>query len=164
MDFACQGKVTLFVINFYFHDCMIILLTYGVTYRIEDDMEDHFFEFIQQEILIPELNIIASHRGKLTELAEKLEKSGMKHAKQRIAELRSGRRKLSFFFLRMLIIGGVMSVDQILRKRPLEKLSPSEQDIVLRLRLEDELVKLLYEAEKDGLDVKQLLKIHLKKK
>lgn len=126
-------------------------------------MEEKFYSFIQKEVLIPSLNTIAANRGELTELAAALERQGMKHAKQRIAELRHGRRKLTFFFLSLMINGGVMSVDQILKKRKIEELSPSELDIVLRLRLKKELLVLLYEAEKDGLNVEQLLKIHLKK-
>lgn len=70
---------------------------------------------------------------------------------------------LSFFFLNILIRGGVMSIDQILRGRDLDDLSPIEKEIILRLLPDPEILQLLYDAKKEGIDAKQLLKISLKR-
>lgn len=139
-------------------------LTFRVTYSMIRTMESEIYRRIQKEVLIPQLDKVASTRGKLAELAKKLESAHhMKHAKHRLSELRSGKRLLSFFYLNILILGGVMSINQILHGRKLEELNDTERDIVLRLMADPETLRLLYEAEKDGLDVKKLLKIHLKK-
>lgn len=126
-------------------------------------MKENLYLYIQKEVLIPVLNDLYSRRGDLAETARNLEKMGMKHAKNRLAELRSGKRNLTFFYLRLLMNGGVMTVNQILKKRKIEELSEQERDIILRLRLSPNLLNLLYEAEKAKLDVEQLLKVSLKK-
>ena len=56
-----------------------------------------------------------------------------------------------------------MNVNQIMRGREIENLNPIEKDVVLRLVADPEILQLIYEAQKDGFDVKQLLKISLKK-
>lgn len=126
-------------------------------------MKENLYSYIQKEVLIPILNDLYSRRGDLAETARNLEKVGMKHAKNRLAELRSSDRKLTFFYLRLLMNGGIMTVNQILKKRKIEELSEQERDIILRLRLSPNLLNLLYEAEKAKLDVDQLLKVALKK-
>lgn len=128
------------------------------------ETEKEFYTDIQKNILVPILNSIAARRGELAELSRKLEKDfGMKHAKIRLSELRSGSRVLSFYFLKIMVNGGLMGIDQILRGRKIDDLTPIEKDIVLRLIADPEIIQLIYEATKEGFDVKQLLKISLKK-
>lgn len=140
--------------------CADVLVTLYATMK-----EKELYKKIQMEILIPELNQIAVNRGALADLARRLQdKHGMRHAKNRLAELRAGRRELSFYFLNIMITGGVMSVNQIMRGRTLEELTPAERDIVLKLTADPEILELLHQAKSEGVDIKQLLKIYLKKK
>lgn len=126
--------------------------------------EKQFFKQIQNETLIPILDNIAAERGALADLARKMQsRYGMRHAKNRLAELRSGRRELSFYFLSIMINGGVMSVNQILRGRKLDDLTAAEREIVLKLTADPEILELLHQAKDEGVDVKQLLKVYLKK-
>ena len=126
--------------------------------------EKQFFRQIQNETLIPILDNMAEERGALADLARKMQsKYGMRHAKNRLAELRSGRRELSFYFLSIMINGGVMSVNQILRGRKLDDLTAAEREIVLKLTADPEILELLRQAKDEGVDVKQLLKVYLKK-
>jgi len=104
-----------------------------VTLRVTME-EKLFYKQIQTEILIPILNRLATDRGALAKLARKMEAEyGMRHAKNRFAELRSGKRDLSFYFLNIMINGGVLNVSQILRGRKLENLTDVERDIVRKL-------------------------------
>ncbi len=126
--------------------------------------EKNIYRKIQRDILIPILDRISQQRGELAILARRLEgEFQMKHAKHRLSELRSGKRTLSFYFLKIIINGGVMSVEQILRGRKLDELNPTEKDIVLRLMADPETLQLIYEAEQSGFDVRSLLKISLKR-
>jgi len=126
--------------------------------------EKNFYRQVQKEVLVPILDKLYSKRGALADLARHFESNHlMKHAKNRLAELRSGNRLLSFFFLNILIKGGVMSIDQILRGRNLDELNPTEKEIILRLLPDPEILQLLYDAKKEGIDAKQLLKISLKR-
>lgn len=50
-----------------------------------------------------------------------------------------------------------MSITQIMRGRTIDELSETERDIVLRLMADPEILRLIYEAEKSGVDIKQLL-------
>ena len=126
--------------------------------------EKQFFKQIQNETLIPILDNMAAERGALADLARKMQsRYGMRHAKNRLAELRSGRRELSFYFLSIMINGGVMSVNQILRGRKLDDLTAAEREIVLKLTADPEILELLRQAKDEGVDVKQLLKVYLKK-
>lgn len=144
--------------------CFLLFYTAFVTLRAT--MSDKlFFRQIQTETLIPLLDKMATDRGALADLARKLEtRYGMRHAKNRLAELRSGKRELSFYFLNILINGGIMSVSQIMRGRTLEELNPVERDIVLKLTADPEVLELLHQAKAEGVDVKQLLKATLRKK
>jgi hypothetical protein len=127
-------------------------------------MEKEFYREIQERVLKPILNDISTRRGELTKLARMLEsKYFMRHAKNRLSELRSGNRELSFFYLNILLKGGVMTVEQILRGRKIEELNDTEREIVLRLSTDSEILQLIYEGQRDGIDVKQLLKISLKR-
>lgn len=121
------------------------------------------FSYIQKNVLIPILDDLYLKRGELADIARKLENVGMAHAKNRLSELRSGSRKLTYYYLQLLIAGGVMNVKQILNKRKIEELSDEERDLILRWRLPSSLVNLLYEAEKYGMDVEKLIKVTLKK-
>ena len=126
--------------------------------------EKQFFKPIQNDTLIPILDNMAAERGALADLARKMQsRYGMRHAKNRLAELRSGRRELSFYFLSIMINGGVMSVNQILRGRKLDDLTAAEREIVLKLTADPEILELLRQAKDEGVDVKQLLKVYLKK-
>lgn len=113
--------------------------------------EKQFFRQIQNETLIPILDKMAAERGALADLARKMQsRYGMRHAKNRLAELRSGRRELSFYFLSIMINGGVMSVNQILRGRKLDDLTAAERDIVLKLTADSEILELLHQAKAEG--------------
>ena len=126
--------------------------------------EKQFSKQIQNETLIPILDNMAAERGALADLARKMQsRYGMRHAKNRLAELRSGRRELSFYFLSIMINGGVMSVNQILRGRKLDDLTAAEREIVLKLTADPEILELLHQAKDEGVDVKQPLKVYLKK-
>lgn len=126
-------------------------------------MENKFYKFIQDEIVIPILNGYKADRGSLTDLANSLEKQGVTNAKQRLSELRSGRRELTFYYLQMLINGGVMTVDQILNKRKFEDCSKDEQVIIGKLMLSDEVVSLLLECRDKKLNVTKFLRSLLNK-
>ena len=127
-------------------------------------MENKFLKSIQKEILIPILNDYASRRGALADLARKLEAAGlMCHAKNRLAELRSGDRTLTFYYLNACVRGELMTIAQILRGRKIENLNAAEKDTVLRLMADPKELELLYEAKRDGEDPAQLLRIRLKK-
>ena len=56
-----------------------------------------------------------------------------------------------------------MSVNQILRGRKLDDLTAAEREIVLKLTADPEILELLHQAKDEGVDVKQLLKVYLKK-
>lgn len=126
--------------------------------------EKEFYKDIQNHVLQPILDGLFAKRGELTVLAKRLEKNcGMAHARNRLAELRSGSRKLSFFFLNILIQGGVMTIDQVLKGRKYEDLSKAEKNAIRRLKLTDEKLDLIDEAEAAGLDFVQVMKAILKK-
>lgn len=128
------------------------------------EKEKEVYRQTQNDILIPALDKLSTTRGDLADLAKRLESNfGMRHAKNRLSELRSGKRTLSYYFLQLMIDGGVMTVKQILRGRGMDELTGEERDIVLRLTADREILQLLYEAQQEGLDVKTLLKISLKK-
>ena len=126
-------------------------------------MSKNNFDYIQKNVLIPILDDLYSKRGELADIARKLENIGMAHAKNRLSELRAGKRKLTYYYLQLLIAGGIMNVKQILNKRKLDDLTKEEKDLVLRWRLPASLVDLLYEAEKSGIDIEKLIKVTLKK-
>lgn len=128
------------------------------------EKEKEVYRQIQNDILIPALDKLSTTRGDLADLAKRLEiVFGMRHAKNRLSELRSGKRTLSFYFLQLMIDGGVMTVKQIMRGRSMEELNDTEREIILRLTADREILQLLYEAQQEGFDVKTLLKISLKK-
>jgi hypothetical protein len=124
-----------------------------------------FLEDVRLNVLIPILNgIEARGRGELSAIADRLEKDfGMKNARVRLAELRSGARVLTIFYCFLLVRGGIMTISQILRGRNLDELTDVERDIVLRLGADTEELRLISEAKAAGLDVKKLLREHLKK-
>ena len=127
--------------------------------------EKKFFKEVQRGGLIPILDgIEAKGRGELSALADRLEgRHGLRHARIRLSELKKDKRDLAFFFACILIDGGVMTVDQIMRGRKMDELNEAERKIIRKLRVSDRLLELVDEAETGGLDVEKLLEIHLKK-
>lgn len=105
--------------------------------------EQQFLEHIQNVALIPILDRIGVVRGALADLARTLEsKYGLPHAKQRLAELRTGKRKLTLYYLAILMDGGIMTIDDILQGRKIEELKDAERDIAMRFALtQDEILQ-----------------------
>lgn len=127
-------------------------MVYGVMMEEKD-----FYKFIQEEVLIAILNRLADNR-ELSDTARRLNIN-----KQRLTELKNGRRELTFYYLNLLRTGGVMTVEDILRKKPMDSLTKDERIIILRLTADPEILELIYEAQKNGLPVKDLLKLTLKR-
>jgi hypothetical protein len=117
--------------------------------------EKKFYNFIQEEVLVPILDRLAYHR-ELSNTARKLNLD-----KHRLTELKNGRRDLTFYYLNIFVLGGVMTVEDILRKKPMESLTKEERTVVLRLDADPEILELIYAAKKKGLPVKELLNITL---
>lgn len=131
-----------------------------MVYKRQQDI----FKRIQKEILIPELNKLFASRGKLAELALRMESDfKMAFAKNRLSELRSGKRALTFFFAHLMIKGGIMTVDQILRGRKLADVEPVERELILRLEADLEALELLHEAKEQGIDGKAILRLTIKR-
>jgi hypothetical protein len=117
--------------------------------------EKKFYNFIQEEVLIPILNRLVYHR-ELSNTARNLNLD-----KHRLTELKNGRRELTFYYLNILVTGGVMTVEDILSKKPMDSLTKEERTVVLRLDADPEILELIYEAKKKGLPVKELLNLTL---
>jgi hypothetical protein len=114
--------------------------------------EKKFYERLHKTVVQPILGEYANQR-KLTELSKIL---GIEH-RSRLTELKNGSRKLTFFWLNLFVKGGIMNAESILRGRNLNELSEIELDTVLRLDPDTEILKLLYKAKKNKIDIKKLL-------
>ena len=121
--------------------------------------EKKFFKEIQRGVLIPILKgIEAKGRGELSALADRMERHGLKHARVRLSELKRDRRDLTFFSTSLLIEGGVMTIDQIMRGRRMDELGETEQRIIRKLQASDEILQEVARASADGFDVLRELK------
>ena len=89
---------------------------------------------------------------KLSEVAKRLRLHN-----NRLTELLSGQRKLSAYYLSMLIGGRIVEIEQILQGRKLEELAEEDQLFLQRLIVDDETIKLLSEIN-DPERVKKLLR------
>jgi hypothetical protein len=89
---------------------------------------------------------------KLSEVAKRLRLHN-----NRLTELLSGQRKLSAYYLSMLIGGRIVEIEQILQGRKLEELAEEDRLFLQRLIVDDETIKLLSEIN-DPERVKKLLR------
>jgi hypothetical protein len=115
--------------------------------------EKEFYHKLLKNEVQPILEKYAAKR-ELVDLAKQL---GIDH-RSRLTELKNGSRKLTFFWLNIFVKGGIVGVDNILKGRQLNELSEIELDTVLRLDPEKEELMLLYQAKRQGIDIKNMLK------
>lgn len=77
----------------------------------------------------------------------------------RLSEMAKGKRTISTYYLGKMLEKGIISMDHILQGKKIEDLSEEEQMLLYKLRISNDLVRLLMKAENDNKDVVQILKI-----
>jgi len=76
----------------------------------------------------------------------------------RLSEIIHGSRKLTFYYLGILLNGGVVSIQELHAGKKLDELSSEERDFLIRMTLSEELIELIEKTRIKGISIEKLLK------
>jgi len=96
-------------------------------------------------------------KGERGAIARLLRESPISLTPNRISELMTGRREITWYYFMRLVRGGFVEKEQLLQGRRLDDLPEEEQVILDQLEDSPRLRKLMREARRRGIDLEALL-------